>query len=321
MRKPKAYQPNDKETYDAFRRELGELFRLHGRKPLPTYRSYLLQEPSKGKPVKLLSKKSSEARFDHVLTFFNDLWRQGKKISSPRNIGQRHIQAACQAWYAEGKYRSTVRIRLSALKALCEWLDKPGLVRDLEHYLPGVDWPDEREEVKVVFDVDVADLIRRADVMDARFGLMLRVGLGFNITPVELLDDFRPWKSDGGNRITLFRRRLIPIETASQRVILDMVKAAIPVGESLAWRWTRRGKDATPAYCESRYATLAHQLGLNKALGEYLRQHCVEVAEQIAQVVPPKLSRSSWCAPANDFPVYGTSPHLGDSNGLEKANT
>ena len=303
------YHPDEKDKYDALHRELDDLFAVYGRNKKITRKDRLKKKPNqKHRNPGLVSESARKDRWDRARTFFNDLWRLGKKISHPKNIRSEHIKAACQFWCEKKLNPSTINQRLGTLDLMCEWLEKPGMVRRLKYYLSDTDLQaliDHHKKKKIVeVDIDVVDLIRRADARDKHFGLIMRMRLGFGMERVELLDNFQPWKSDSGDHLEIFRRRRIRIETSAQRAIVDLVKAVIPAGEALTWQQTDRGKELTKNYCEERYRDLANSLGLTKEVGDHLRRNPKEIAELIIQVIPPCLAKSGWAIPSNDFPPY-----------------
>ena len=66
----------------------------------------------------------------HAGATFRELESRGgfKKAPDPRNLGQRHIQAAVDLWRKDGLKPSTIQTYLSFLRGLASWLSKPGFI-------------------------------------------------------------------------------------------------------------------------------------------------------------------------------------------------
>jgi hypothetical protein len=106
----------------------------------------------------------------------------------------------------------------------------------------------------------------------------------------------RPWISDqrdlGHAAFILYtrdgtnggRQRLIPVEFEFQVRVLDYVKAHTAKRNSLGWRKTRRGKDATLASNIKEYEACMGELGMTKAHGSVVTGHGLraEYAENCA---------------------------------------
>lgn len=57
-----------------------------------------------------------------------------KTLPDPRNFDQRHIQATLELWKRRQLQAGTLQTYFSALRALAEWVGKPGLIRPPEAY-------------------------------------------------------------------------------------------------------------------------------------------------------------------------------------------
>ncbi|MFP3637912.1 integrase domain-containing protein [Paraburkholderia sp. SIMBA_054] len=252
---------------------------------------------------KVASNRTQELNARVIFHAFNT-WHEklGMRIMNPYNLGEKHITALARFWYEEGKAASTMRNDLSMLRKFCGWLGKPNLVKPLEYYLPGVD----RESLKVstvaksakswsANGVDLEAKLQEAFEKDHTMGMLLSMQLAFGLRKKEALC-VRPWVSDqrdlGHAAFILYtrdgtkggRQRLIPIEFEFQVRVLDYVKAHTAKRNSLGWRKTRRGKDATLASNIKEYEACMHELGMTKAHGSVVTGHGLraEYAENCA---------------------------------------
>jgi integrase len=204
------------------------------------------------------------------------------------------------------------------------------MVKSLPQYLPDV--PPAQLRVRKVAasskswtenGVDVADMILRADRIDIRFGLMLRMMLAFGLRRMEVLQ-LRPWKSDMETRLVIYcakngRPREIPIERAEQRQVLDYVKAEIRRPDPLGWSLTLQGRPATLAYNTRLYNKFMAEIGITRAdagvTGHGLRAQYAENAALMMHLIPPTLGGTGGQLPKDVITLHRqqVSENLGHS--------
>jgi site-specific recombinase XerC len=85
---------------------------------------------------KAVSHKTRHDRALFLRRFFRDLQdRAGfAPPPDPRNLGQRHIQAAIALWQRDQLAPATIQTYFSFLRGLAVWLGKPGFVREPSYY-------------------------------------------------------------------------------------------------------------------------------------------------------------------------------------------
>ena len=76
-----------------------------------------------------------EKRRSELKIICNDLYELGFQLKDPTNIRNKHVVALGLHWEAKGYSASVLQNRLSHLRVFCEWIGKPGLVRDSVEYV------------------------------------------------------------------------------------------------------------------------------------------------------------------------------------------
>lgn len=89
-----------------------------------------------GKPA---SNKTQRDRASYLFRFFREIRELGYKVE-PRNIGQRHIRAICQHYEETGLSAATIQTRISFLRVFCRWINKPGMIADVQQYFSNPDY-------------------------------------------------------------------------------------------------------------------------------------------------------------------------------------
>ncbi|HNK53797.1 MAG TPA: integrase domain-containing protein, partial [Ottowia sp.] len=148
--------------------------------------------------AKSVSFKTRYERANFLRHFFRELESRGgfKKAPDPRNLGQRHIQAAVDLWRKDGLKPSTIQTYLSFLRGLASWLSKPGFIRPPAYY--GLELAEyqrsginERDKSWSAQGVDVDGLIDKVAAFDPYVGGMLRLIRAFGLRKREAIM-FRP---------------------------------------------------------------------------------------------------------------------------------
>jgi site-specific recombinase XerC len=235
----------------------------------------------------------------------------GYKIQDPHNLGERHIGVLVKHWwYCQNKRIKTIQNDLSRLRVFCSMVGKPGMVGSVEKYLPEVE--SELLKVRSVAQttkswsgtgINLVEKFRDVDTREPRFGLMLRLELGFGLRREEVIK-CNPHAQDFGHYLQIFpgmgkggRPRHIPIASASQRELLDFVKTRVPKDKSLGWEYTRSGLVATLEQNIRRYENLMVSFGFTKAeagvTGHGLRAQFAENHALLLGVIPPTMGGSA----------------------------
>lgn len=253
---------------------------------------------------KVASNRTTSSYGEGLRTMFKKLLEMGFKLEKAENLSEKHIEALCKDWYRLERSPKTMQVNLSHLRIFAGWIGKGNMVKDIHHYLPDV--PREKLRVNTIAKrskswsengIDVAAKISKADAIDWRFGLMLRLQLSFGLRRMEAVQAM-PWKNDHGDKFAAYatkggRPRDIHIETPEQRQVLDMVKARLKKSEPLGWTTRPDGSAADLAYSIRKYSRLLPQIGINRSealvTGHGLRAQFAENAALIASLIPVTL--------------------------------
>lgn len=263
--------------------------------------------------------KTEKATREVTANYFNVLHNEvGMKLQEPKNWGERHVRPVVRYWHFEKKLAAkTLATYLSRLRCLAEWVGKKGMVKDAAYYLPEVDpallqvhavatksksWAENG--------VEVIPKLAEAAALDWRLGLMLPMELAFGLRRKEVLL-CRPWAADEGTFLRVFddeakngRPRVIRIETAVQREVLDRAKAMVRKREALGWPTKKDGTAANLEYCEGRYHKLMGRLGLTLrdcgVTGHGLRSQFAENTALLHGVLSPTLGGKKGHTPDRD---------------------
>lgn len=292
------------------------------------------------------SRRTATIRGEGLRTNFRILYEDlGFRITDPRNLGTRHIEALCKEWYRRGLAPKTMQDYLSQLRIFCTWIGKKGLVKKIDIYLPDVPIEElrtkptaEKSKSWAATGVDATEKYLEATSYDWRFGLMILAQVAFGLRRMEVLQ-MKPWKCDHGDKFAAYetkggRPRDIYIVNEVQRAVLDLIKSKIKgKDDTLGWMERVDGKafkakkaklgeepvDASLAYSESRYSRLMAKLGITKAIskctGHGLRAQFAENALLLRDIVPPTLGGTNGQKPREEIHVakLKTSELLGHS--------
>jgi len=147
---------------------------------------------------KEVSFKTRQERANFLRRFYRDLKHKAgfATLPDPRNLGQRHIQAMVALWQQEKLAPATIQTYLSFLRALAQWLGKPGLVRKPHHY--GLQREEyerheaaERDKSWSARQVDIDGMIEKIVTCDPHVGAALRLMRALGIRRKEAIM-FRP---------------------------------------------------------------------------------------------------------------------------------
>src|SRR5471030_1437462 len=257
-----------------------------------------------GKPA---SERTQTLTKEVVFASIRLLHELGYKVQDPLNIGERHVRILVENWWhVKRKKIKTIQNELSRLRVFFAMAGKPGLVGDVEKYLPDVD-PSllivhaiaKTSKSWAANGIDIVQKIQEVDERDWRLGLMLRLEVGFGLRREEVIK-CDPHAQDYGHYLQVLpgqgkggRWRNIPITSTAQREILEFVKARTPKNKPLGWTHLENGKAASLAQNIRRYENLMASLGFTKAnagiTGHGLRAQFAENHALLLELLPPTL--------------------------------
>lgn len=186
---------------------------------------------------KIVSHETMENRRELLVLSMRELYGLGFRLESPHNLQQRHVRALAKSWEERRLSPSTIANRMSALRALAIWIGKPGMIQRAADFVSNPSVVQRRQATTEdkswsASGIDIDALIGMVEQYDWRVGLQLRLMKAFGLRRKEAMM-FRPLKADMGLAIRVRdgtkggRERLIPIETAEQREMLDLAKSKV----------------------------------------------------------------------------------------------
>lgn len=205
-------------------------------------------------------------------------WHElGYKLTTPESIREEHIEALVHRWWDEDHAPKTMQNDLSRIRTMLVKSGKrKSMVKSVKHYLPHVDpkllvvkTVASRSKSVAEASINVAELLKAADDIDRRFGMMLRLQLAFGLRVKEALhtnpsaatiDDnaYRLYEGETkGNRVRFIRRL-----TQEQENVLKFVASHLEPGEFLRWPYRPNGKHSDYKWARRRYYELAARIGL-----------------------------------------------------------
>ncbi len=156
---------------------------------------YNREHTSKYKEV---SFKTREERAQFLRRLFRDLKAKCgfKTLPDPRNLGDRHVRAIVAVWQRQKLAPGTIQGYLSFLRGFAQWIAKPGLIRQPQHY--GLK-PEEYERHQAAehdkswsaHGIDIADLVATICQFDRYVGAQLRLMRALRLRKKEAIM-FRP---------------------------------------------------------------------------------------------------------------------------------
>jgi integrase len=258
---------------------------------------------------------------------FRRLNELGYKLTDGRNIGERHLRALCEDYYARKLAPKTISGYLSHLRTFCNRMGKNGLVKDIFYYLP--DAPKEDLQVSSVAKhskswheagIDVPKKILEAHALEPRFGIQLLMQVAFGLRRKEVLM-LKPWVADHEDKVAATqtkgnRPRSIYIDTPEQRWALEQAKSITKgKNDTLGWKERHDGKRmkgtdkvlASYEYSKNHYNYLMRKLGITKQVadctGHGLRAQFAENSAILKGLVPATLGGTGGQMPKGDRDV------------------
>jgi integrase len=249
------YQPRRRPEWDGLGRE--EILKLHppARTPPLVVLELLISLYNKEHTAreKEVSFKTREERAQFLRRFFRALKSKAgfPTLPDPRNLGQRHVQAVVAVWQEEKLAAPTIQTYLSFLRGFAQWIGKRGLIRQPQDYglrpeqyirHAAADY----DKSWTAHEVDIATLLAKICLDDARIGAMLRLMWAYALRKKEAIM-LRPhlsvWlfettglslekkKADCYLRVKPGskggRERFIPIDTPERVAAIDYAKSVV----------------------------------------------------------------------------------------------
>ncbi len=161
-----------------------------------------------------------------LLRFAEDLVAQGYRLSHIQGLKPKHIQAVVAYWQASQLATATIKNRLSALRNLCEMLNKANIVPSNQQLNLG-----QRQYVPIKNRAILAPDF--SIISHPYIYISLQLQRVFGLRREESLK-IKPHLADKGNYLALLpswckggRGRLVPVRTEEQRYWLDQAKQLI----------------------------------------------------------------------------------------------
>lgn len=225
------------------------------------------------------SLKTIEASKDALGGMATTLWGLGFQLATPEGISEKHVRAIVRHKWAFGISVGALSVLMTQLGKLAIWIKKPGMVKAQYVYLPEVEASVFKRKKVATHSksvsgngYDLETIINKADSLDLRFGIMVRMAIAFGLRRCELLQ-IKPHLDDKGLYFDVRkgvakngRHRAIPVEIEVQRHTLDYAKSMLPKMEHLGWTDKPNADGELLERNEGRYNDLMQQLGLTKKL-------------------------------------------------------
>ncbi len=200
---------------------------------------------------KKVGQGTQDKRRTVIKGFFADMWHLKFKVESVHNLKEKHLHAVFRFLEAEGQSPSTLQNKISIMRVFCEWIGKPGMVRDSSLYVEDkasvtrtmVAREDKSWEGK---GVDIAQILETVRKKDKVVAIELELCLAFGLRVKEAMM-LRPLACRDGDGPFIHvregtkgdRPRVIPIDNAIQRNVLDR---AVEVMDKKTGFLGKRGK-------------------------------------------------------------------------------
>jgi integrase len=190
------------------------------------------------KHKKVISNATKADRRQILSQTIRDLHNEGYKIEEVRHFGLRHAQALARLWESRDYSASTLQKRFSVLAVFCRWIGKPGMPGDPRELLKEPTRYDRVYHAR--WDkswegqgVEVNEVLARVQAKDPVVVLQLRLEYAFGLRTQEAML-LRPHLAEQGEWLEVNwgtkggRPRRVPLETASQRELLEAAKRLVP---------------------------------------------------------------------------------------------
>lgn len=178
------------------------------------------------------SYRTRECRARGMFLIFNTLTTElNFGIEEPTNLKIKHIEVLVNHWIASNKAAGTIEMYLSYLRILCQWMNKPGMVKTLEEYAPGVKrtYAAKHDKSFTGNNIDFWEVWQKVYDMDQYVGMQMLLINAFGLRRKEAVM-FKPIVSDRETHIEAFdgtkggRPRTVPINSEIKRGTMAAIK-------------------------------------------------------------------------------------------------
>ncbi|MDD2701055.1 MAG: integrase domain-containing protein [Sideroxydans sp.] len=182
---------------------------------------------------KKVGQGTQDKRRTVIKGFFADARKLKFKIESVHSLKEKHLHAVFRHLESQGQSPSTIQNKISIMRVFCEWIGKPGMVRNSAHYVDDkasvtrtmVAREDKSWDAK---GVDIEEILEKVRAKDQFVAIELELCLGFGLRVKEAMM-LRPLACRDGSGEYIHvregtkgdRPRVVPIENAVQRKLLD----------------------------------------------------------------------------------------------------
>ena len=182
---------------------------------------------------KKVGQRTQDIRRSVIKGFFSDMWHLKFRIESICNLKEKHLHAVFRFLEAEDQSPATIQNKISIMRVFCDWIGKPGMVRDSALYVEDkasvtrtmVAREDKSWDGK---GVDINQILETVRAKDKLVAIQLELCLAFGLRVKEAMM-LRPLACrDGSGEFIHVRQgtkgdrpRVVPIENDPQRNVLD----------------------------------------------------------------------------------------------------
>ena len=257
--------------------------------------------------------------------FFRDLRKQTNyRKLDPRQLSNRHVEAAIELWLDRGLSTGTIHAYLSILRTFAEWIGRPRMIRKVEYYVGKDSAHAKRYQVATADHswsakaVEFESKLPEICAFDAWVGLQIELCFRFGMRPKEARhfrphgaaiprDQANPRDAAAFPEHDTFvhishgtkggRARDVPISTPAQRDLLRRAQAAVAPGAYVG----EPGRTAQQS--QRRFYYVLERFGITKAdlgvVAHGLRHQFVNDTFE-AETGAPSPVRGGAVPPAND---------------------
>lgn len=196
------------------------------------------------------SHKTRIERRNNLRHCFADLYELGYRLATPTSLKQKHVQALASHWKSKKLSAKTIQGLFSNLREFSRWINKPGLVMDIDTYYDNdqshlvrktVAQNDHSWEGK---GIDLSVIFAEAKELDPRFEVLLRLMRNFGLRVKEAIE-LRPAVATALDDEHLLvshgtkggKQRIVKIRNEQQRQTLVEAKKLLAPKNNMRLRW------------------------------------------------------------------------------------
>ena len=211
-------------------------------------------------------------RAKEIRAMIRTLREKGYKLNDIRNLKTKHVMVLVNHWKAQKLSAATLQSKLSILRQLAQWINKPNLVRATCHYFPNgearrssINKVDKSWTTRGIDVIAKFAEVRAQDPLEA-VKLELQVIMGLRMMESIQL---QPHLADTGTHLHITKgakggkERLVAIDSPAKRALVDQAKSLVKQGDSLsqASRNLKQAKDHF-YYVLRKHGITRNQLGV-----------------------------------------------------------